>query len=79
MSASSACLNFGLFRAITEAAGEDLNYGTFQQAGESLGAVHLPGAEDDYEFGPYPAIDGDLPMYLFDWDADEGNFVVRDG
>lgn len=79
VSASSACRNVGLFRAIAEAAGEDLNYGTFQQAGESLGVVHLPGAEDDYEYGPYPAIDGDLPMYLFDWEADEGNFVVREG
>jgi hypothetical protein len=78
VSASSACRNLGLFRAIAEAAGSDLNYGTFQQAGESLGQVHLPGAEDDYDFGPYPAIDGDLPMYLFDWDADEGSFVRRD-
>jgi hypothetical protein len=79
VSASSACRNLGLFRAIAEAAGTDLNYGTFQEAGESLGQIHLPGAEDEYDFGPYPAIDGDLPMYLFDWDAADATFVRREG
>lgn len=79
ISASAACRNMNLFAAIAEAAGEDLNYGTFLAAGESLGAVHLPGAEDDYVYGPYPARDGDQPMFLFDWDPAEELFVRRDG
>ena len=79
ISASAACRNIGLFAAIAEAAGPDLNYSTFQEAGEALGAVHLPGAEDDYEYGPYPSRDGDQPMFLFDWDPAEENFVRRDG
>jgi hypothetical protein len=74
VSASSACRNINLFAAIAKAAGEDLNYGSFQAAGEGLGTVHLPGAEEDYAYGPYPARDGDQPMYLWDWDAGEGRF-----
>jgi hypothetical protein len=77
VSASRACRDVALFRAIADAAGTELNYGSFQQAGETL-TVHLPGAEDDYAFGPYPSIDGDLPMHLFDWDAAELDFVRRD-
>jgi hypothetical protein len=78
VSASAACRNLNLFAAIAEAAGPDLGYGTFQAAGESLGQVHLPGSEADYDFGPYPSIDGDLPMFLSDWDVDEEEWVQRD-
>jgi hypothetical protein len=78
VSASAACRNFNLFVTIAEAAGPELNYGTFQAAGEALGQIHLPGAEDDYEFGPYPSIDGDLPLYLLDWDAAEDQFNLRE-
>lgn len=79
VAAQTACRNVGLFAAIAEAAGPELNYGTFAAAGEDLGATHLPGAEDDYTFGPYPALDGDLPMYLFDWDPADEEFVRREG
>jgi hypothetical protein len=79
ISASAACRNINLFAAIAEAAGEDLNYGTFQAAGESLGSLHLPGAEDDYTYGPYPSRDGDQPMFLFDWEPAEADWVRRDG
>jgi Periplasmic binding protein len=77
VSASSACRNVSLLAAILEAAGPDLDYGTFQQAGESL-TVHLPGSDVDYEFGPYPDIDGNLPVHLFHWDAAEAEFTRRD-
>jgi hypothetical protein len=79
VSASAACRNVSLFTAIAEAAGEELGYGTFQAAGESLTDVHLPGSEDLYNFGPYPSLDGDLPMFLFDWDPEEQAWVVREG
>jgi hypothetical protein len=78
-SASAACRHVALFAAIAEAAGPDLNYGSFQAAGEGLGEIRLPGSEDPYVFGPYPAIDGDLPIYLFDWDAADSQFVRRGG
>ncbi|MET0887021.1 MAG: hypothetical protein ABWX92_11290, partial [Mycetocola sp.] len=78
ISASAACKNIYLFAAIAEAAGDDLNYGSFQAAGESLGSVHLPGAEDDYEYGPYPALDGNLPMFLWDWNAEDEEFALRE-
>ncbi len=78
VSASAACRNVNLFAAIAEAAGEELDYGSFQAAGEGLGEVHLPGAEDDYDYGPYPARDGNQAMFLWDWDAAEGRFVLDD-
>ena len=78
VSASAACRNINLFTAIAEAAGKDLNYGSFQAAGEDLGEVHLPGAEADYDYGPYPARDGDQAMYLWDWDTADGRFVRSD-
>jgi hypothetical protein len=78
ISAATACTTIGLFAAIAEAAGEDLNYGSFQGAGESLGSLHLPGAEADYEYGPYPSLDGDQPMFLWDWNAEDQEFVVRE-
>jgi branched-chain amino acid transport system substrate-binding protein len=78
VSASAACRNISLFAAIAKAAGKDLNYGSFQSAGEGLGKVHLPGAETDYDYGPYPARDGDQAMYLWDWDPAEGRFARPD-
>lgn len=77
VSASAACRNLRLFQAIADAAGPDLDYGSFLAAGEQL-TVHLPGAEADYEFGPYASRDGDLPMFVWDWDTAEEDFVVRD-
>jgi hypothetical protein len=77
ISAASACRNVHQFVAIAQAAGSELDYASFQAAGEALGTVHLPGAEDDYTFGPYPARDGDLPMHLFDWDPSTSRFVRR--
>ncbi|MEU8139900.1 ABC transporter substrate-binding protein [Streptodolium elevatio] len=41
-SASIACMNLGLFKAIADKAGKDLNYETFQNAGFNLGAYQVP-------------------------------------
>jgi ABC-type branched-subunit amino acid transport system substrate-binding protein len=74
---SNACQMVTLFHAIAEAAGEDLNYGTFRQAGNELGEVTIPGFPDPFTFGPPPAADGDPPVYLFAWDPSEEDFVVQ--
>jgi hypothetical protein len=79
VAAAAACRYVNLFAAIAEAAGPDLNYGTFQAAGESLGTIHLPGPEEDYTFGPYPDNDGNPTLHLGEFDPDEGMFVVTDG
>jgi hypothetical protein len=73
-----SCSQVALFRAIVEGAGEDLNYGTLQQAGEQLGEIHLPGKRVAYHFGPPPGADGDPVVNLFDWDADDRTFVLRE-
>lgn len=75
----SACGYVTLFRAIAEAAGEDLNYGTFRQAGHELGELEIPGFRDPFTFGPPPSADGDPRVYLFEWDASEAAFVMQDG
>jgi hypothetical protein len=73
----AVCAYVALFTAIAEAAGEDLNYGTFRQAGNDLGELEIPGYPDPFTFGPPPAADGDPPVYLFEWDASEEAFLVQ--
>lgn len=74
VSVYAACLQLGLFEAIATAAGDDLNNGTFGQAGYDLGAVDLPGDGGGSTYGP-DSLDGDMPIYLLRFDADEGRFV----
>jgi hypothetical protein len=78
VSSFAACENVTLFAAIVEAAGENLNYGTFQKAGEELGAIDIPGYPDPFTFGPIAATDGDPVVYLFTWDAAGAEFVRKD-
>ena len=78
VSARYACRDLALLVEILESAGRDLNYATFRKAGENLGEVALPDAVDPYNFGPTPSADGDPPVYVYDWDATDGEFVVRD-
>jgi Periplasmic binding protein len=74
----SACNNVALLRALLEAASEDLNYGTLA-AGVADGLeVQLPSDPDPVTYGPPPAADGDRPAYLYDWDPDEADFVIRE-
>lgn len=75
VSAHAACRNLTLFTAIAEAAGEVLNYGSFQRAGETLGAIQIPGYPDPFVFGPPPSSDGDPAVYLFGFDEAEVAFV----
>jgi len=78
VSAFNACNNVALLRALLEAAGEDLNYGTLA-AGVADGLeVQLPGEPDPLTYGPPPSADGDRPAYLYDWDPDVVDFVIRD-
>lgn len=65
-----ACQQMHLLSAILEAAGPELNYGTFQTAGNNLGEVVLPGSPDPWSFGAPPSADGDPPLYMFAWDPD---------
>lgn len=74
--AIAACRQIPLLEAILDAAGPELNYGTFQRGGESLQDLHLPGSEDRYDFGPYPSNDGDLPMYLQRFSQELNYFVA---
>jgi hypothetical protein len=66
-----------LFRALVEAAGEDLNYGSFVNGADGL-VVDIPNQPEPLTYGPVPAAGGDPPAYLFDWDPDVGDFVLRD-
>jgi hypothetical protein len=79
VSAFHACWHFTLFTAIAEAAGENLDYATFRQAGENLGEITIPGFPDPFQYGPPPAADGDPPAYVFAWDPDAQDFVLDEG
>jgi Periplasmic binding protein len=77
VSAFTACQNVTLLRALLEAAGEDLNYGSLAAGAEGL-EVQLPGDPEPDTYGSPPAADGDRAAYLYDWDPDELDFVIRE-
>ena len=73
----AACNVVSLFRALVEAAGEDLNYGSLAAAADGL-EVELANQPEPVTYGPPPSADGDIPAYLYDWDPEVANFVLRD-
>lgn len=74
----SACRDVALLRALLEAAGEDLNYGSLVAGADGL-EVELPTQPEPVTYGPAPSADGDPPAYLFDWDPDQMEWAPRDG
>jgi hypothetical protein len=77
VSGFTACNEVTLLRALLEAAGEDLNYGTLAAGADGL-EVELPGEPTPRVYGPPPAADGDPTAYLFDWDPGTVDFVLRE-
>ena len=73
----TACRDVALLTALLEAAGEDLDYGTLAAGADGL-EVQLPTTPDPVTYGPPPSADGNIPIYLFDWDADVQDFVLRE-
>jgi hypothetical protein len=74
VSVFAACIQLNLFRQIAEAAGDELDNGTFGQAGYTLGDIELPGAGGTATYGP-DSLDGDMPIYLLRYDDAEGRLV----
>jgi hypothetical protein len=74
-----ACRYMALLVAGLEAAGPTLDNGTFTEAMYNLGEVMLPGWPDPLVFGPGDAVDGNPPMYIFEWDPAGEAFVVSNG
>lgn len=77
VSVFAACMQLNLFRQIAEAAGEELDNGTFGQAGYDLGEIELPGAGGPATYGP-DTLDGGMPLYLLRFDEAEGRLVSDD-
>ena len=78
LSAFAACTSVAMFDAIATKAGKNLNYATYQWAGEHLGETKLPGNPVPYFFGPAPHQDGDAPVYIWAWDPATKVIGVRD-
>ena len=78
LGAFQACPTMALLSAVLEAAGPELNYGTLQAAGDTLGEVAIPGDPGPRIYGPGTAADGDPRAYLYAWDADTEAFVRID-
>jgi ABC-type branched-subunit amino acid transport system substrate-binding protein len=72
----TACEQVYLLQAILKKAGKDLNYGSFKTAGDTLGPVDIPFFPKPLVYGPPPHADGDLPIYLYDWDAATKQFTA---
>ncbi|WTW91950.1 ABC transporter substrate-binding protein [Streptomycetaceae bacterium NBC_01309] len=73
-SVSAACQTLTLFKAIADKAGPDLNHATFQQAGYSLGRVHIPGLRDDATYSPQ-STNGSIPIRPLTYDAANNTYV----
>lgn len=73
--AFQACPDIAITKALLEAAGEDLNYGTLEAAIDGL-EVAVPGDPSARTFGPAPDSDGDPTAYLFEWDTDAQEYVL---
>lgn len=72
--AMSACGQVHLFAEIARAAGDNLTNATFNEGGESLGEIALPGSTQPAQFGP-DSHDGNAPVVIQNWDADLKEFV----
>lgn len=75
VSVDTACRTLGLFKAIAEKAGKDLNYETFQNAGLSLGSYQSPRLVDKANYtreNPHGAI----PAVLWKYDPATRKFVL---
>ncbi len=75
VSGSIACRHLYLLEAILEAAGPELNYGTFATAGYSLGEIELPFMRGPQTFGPPPSSDGNPESVTYLFDAATSTFV----
>jgi hypothetical protein len=76
--AFTGCTQVALLKALLEAAGEELNDGSLAAGAEGL-EVDLPNQPEPVTYGSPPAADGDPPMFLYDWDRDVADFVIREG
>ncbi len=72
-----ACPDVALLAAVLEAAGEDLNYGTFEAAIDGL-QVTIPGDPTERTFGPPPDADGSPTAYLYVWDESAKDMVLQE-
>jgi ABC-type branched-subunit amino acid transport system substrate-binding protein len=77
VSALTACASLSLFTAFATKAGPDLNYGTFQWAGDNYGDLILPYSPDPYFYGAAPHADGDPPVFIYTWDETAQDLVVK--
>ncbi|MCF2531134.1 ABC transporter substrate-binding protein [Yinghuangia soli] len=72
---STACQNLGLFKAIAEKAGKDLNYETFQNAGFALGSFPIPTYAEPATYSKEtPA--GNIPVRTSKYDPATQKFVI---
>jgi len=74
---ATACAAMTLFVAIATAAGNTLNVDTFRAAEANLGTLRIPGLGADSTYSA-TSTDGDVPMFISRWDADQQKFVADD-
>lgn len=73
VSVQQACQYLALFTAIARRAGKSLTVQTFAHAGDTLGAVHIPGLGSGSFSKSAPA--GMFPLYLYRWSATQDQLI----
>ena len=64
----NACQVLALFEDVAKAAGKTLNDATFNQGGQSLTHITIPGGGGVFDFGPGHR-DGDGPVFVYEWNS----------
>jgi hypothetical protein len=76
--AFQACPDIWLTKALLTRAGENLNYGTLEAAGDGL-VITIPGDPTERTYAPFPSADGDPSAYIFNWDEANQVFAMVEG
>lgn len=77
VSVFTACQQLSIFRQIAEAAGDELDNGSFGEAGYTLGEIEVPGAGGPATYGP-DSLDGSMPLFLLRYDSEAGELDADD-
>jgi ABC-type branched-subunit amino acid transport system substrate-binding protein len=72
----TACQQVALFDDIVKAAGRTLNNDTFDEGGQSLTHVTIPGGGGTYDFGGRHH-DGDGPVFVYEWSSRSHDLVLK--
>jgi hypothetical protein len=56
----------------------DLGYESLRATADDMNDLPMPGSDRAYQYGSPPHADGDAPVSVFDYSAEQNTFLRRD-